>query len=324
MELADGSVVSGRQYVAEGSEARITLAGGAGRRRSGEEVQNGAVRHAATPTVLRSEWSRLTAMKTDADLLIVRSGGGLDYQKGILHDVTGEVVRFDLDGDVLPVKAVEGLTASSIATALPAELPTAICRITDAAGSLWRSDRYRSARVAVDDAGGRERRRVVRKHRTDRLFGGQAALPQRFEARLDRLDAILRRRRAAGRDEAVLRPAVRPRLRLARAAPRTASIIAKGIALHSRTELVYRLPERFSRFLAVAGIADAVRPDGKVRLVVRGDDKVLFEGDVTGSDAPRPIDLDVTGVRRLTILVDFEDGVDRADHLLLCNARVSK
>jgi hypothetical protein len=98
----------------------------------------------------------------------------------------------------------------------------------------------------------------------------------------------------------------------------------KGIALHSRTELVYRLPERFSRFQAVAGIADSVRPGGKVRLVVRGDDKVLFESNFTGSDAPRPIDVAVTGVRRLTILVDFGDGLHKGDHLLLCNARVSK
>ena len=51
----------------------------------------------------------------------------------------------------------------------------------------------------------------------------------------------------------------------------------KGLALHGRTELVYRLPDRFSRFRAVAGIDDAVRPGGKVRLVVRGDDKVLLD-----------------------------------------------
>jgi hypothetical protein len=98
----------------------------------------------------------------------------------------------------------------------------------------------------------------------------------------------------------------------------------KGIALHSRTELVYRLPERFSRLLAIAGIPDAVRPGGKVRLVVRGDDKVLLQSTFAGSDRPRPIDLDVTGVRRLIILVDFDDGLNRGDQLLLCNARVSK
>ena len=70
-------------------------------------------------------------------------------------------------------------------------------------------------------------------------------------------------------------------------------VYGKGLALYCRTELVYRLPGRFSRFQAVAGIDDAVRPNGKVRLVVRGDDKVLLEAVIPGSDAPRPIDLDV-------------------------------
>ena len=60
----------------------------------------------------------------------------------------------------------------------------------------------------------------------------------------------------------------------------------KGLALHGRTELVYRLPERFSRFRAVAGIDDAVRPGGKVRLVVRGDDKVLLEAAICRQRRP--------------------------------------
>ena len=53
----------------------------------------------------------------------------------------------------------------------------------------------------------------------------------------------------------------------------------KGLALHGRTELVYRLPDRFSRFRAVVGIDDAVRPGGKVRLVVRGDGRELLDAD---------------------------------------------
>lgn len=98
----------------------------------------------------------------------------------------------------------------------------------------------------------------------------------------------------------------------------------KGLALHSRTELVYRLPEGFSRLRALAGIDDAVRPNGKVRLVIRGDDKVLIETSIAGNDPPKSIDLDIAGVRRVTILVDFGDSLNVGDHLLLCNARISK
>ena len=46
-------------------------------------------------------WSSL---KADSDLLVVRKDESLDYHKGVLHDVTEDAVRFDLDGEVLPVK----------------------------------------------------------------------------------------------------------------------------------------------------------------------------------------------------------------------------
>ena len=98
----------------------------------------------------------------------------------------------------------------------------------------------------------------------------------------------------------------------------------KGLALHSRTEIVYRLPARFSRFRAVVGIDDAVRRGGKTRLVIRGDGQELLNAAVAGSDAPRPVDLDLTGVRRLTIVVDFGDSLSAGGYLLLCNARLSK
>jgi hypothetical protein len=135
VQLADGSSIHGQRYVADADHARITLAGGEIVETPVAAVQSvlcGALQTAE----LRSDWSRLAAMKTDTDLLIIRSGGGLDYQKGVLHDVTEKVVRFDLDGESLPVKRskVVGLVYHHGAAA---ELPAAICRITDAAGSVW-------------------------------------------------------------------------------------------------------------------------------------------------------------------------------------------
>jgi len=42
---------------------------------------------------------------------------------------------------------------------------------------------------------------------------------------------------------------------------------AKGLAIHSRTKIVYRLPREFRSFSAIAGIDSRVRPAGNVRLV---------------------------------------------------------
>ena len=99
---------------------------------------------------------------------------------------------------------------------------------------------------------------------------------------------------------------------------------SKGLALHSRTEAVYYLPGRFRRFCAVAGIDDDFRPRGNVRMILRGEGKTLWEATLAGAEQPRAIDVDVTGVRRLTILVDFTGDLDAAGHAILGDARVSK
>ncbi len=322
VQLADGSLIEAQQYVADANHARITLAGGETVEAPAAAVQTVLCGPLQTPE-LRSDWERLAAMKTDADLLIVRSGGGLDYQKGVLHDVTEEVVRFDLDGKILPAKRAKvfGFVYHHGTTA---EMPPAICRITDAAGSLWQ---VRS--LALD-----------KKLRWTTPAGANVAQPCENIARIDfsagkllylsdlKPDAIVWTPYfAAAEQPAAIKRFFAPRFDRGfdSAVLRLGQVdYQKGIALRSRTELIYRLPGHFGRFLATAGIADAVRPDGKVRLVIRGDDKVLFEAVLSGSDAPRPIDLDISGVRRLAILVDFADGINRGDHLLLCNARVGK
>ena len=63
---------------------------------------------------------------------------------------------------------------------------------------------------------------------------------------------------------------------------------------------------------------------GDVHVVISGDGKPLFEGDVRGSDEPRILDLDVAGIRDFEILVDFGGDLDIADHLDLADAKVIK
>ena len=99
---------------------------------------------------------------------------------------------------------------------------------------------------------------------------------------------------------------------------------SKGLAVHSRTEAVYYLPGRFHRFRTTAGIDDDFRPRGSVPLILRGEGKTLWEATLSGAEPPRAIDVDVTGVRRLTILADFTGDLDVAGHAILGDARVSK
>ena len=102
---------------------------------------------------------------------------------------------------------------------------------------------------------------------------------------------------------------------------------SRGLAIHSKTTLRYRIAGDYTRFQAVAGIDDSVRRGGKfnVRLIIKGDGQSLFDVEIKTEDAPRPIELDVTGVRDLEISVDFgSDMLDICDHLDLADAKLLK
>lgn len=98
----------------------------------------------------------------------------------------------------------------------------------------------------------------------------------------------------------------------------------RGLCIHSRTLLQYRIGGDYRRLQATMGIDQNVAPLGHVHVKIQGDGRTLLETDVRGEDDPQPLDLDVTGIRDLLILVDFGEGLDIADHLCLAEARVIK
>ncbi len=104
----------------------------------------------------------------------------------------------------------------------------------------------------------------------------------------------------------------------------------KGLALRSDSKMVWTLPGKFSRLEAMAGIDDYVRPLGNVRLQILGDGKTLLDTGFAGNikedpkNDPRPISLDVSGVRRLVLVVESQGNFGTGDHLDLGNLRLIK
>jgi hypothetical protein len=88
--------------------------------------------------------------------------------------------------------------------------------------------------------------------------------------------------------------------------------------------MVYRLPPGFERFVATAGIDPAASGNGKVRLSILGDDRVLLATEIAGDEPPHPIQLDIGGVKRLKFVVDHGQNLDTGDWLNLCDARIVK
>nr|WP_052488508.1 glycoside hydrolase family 97 catalytic domain-containing protein [Streptomyces sp. 150FB] len=97
----------------------------------------------------------------------------------------------------------------------------------------------------------------------------------------------------------------------------------KGLGAHTPSEVTVDLGGTYDRFSADVGI-DEEKPDkGSVVFEVIGDGKVLGTSEVMGpNDAAHAFDIDVTGVRQLTLRVtDGGDGND-SDHADWADARL--
>jgi len=321
VELVDGSTLVAREYTAGDRKARVVLAD--------DEVLEIPTRDIATVRLqppseaLAKEWSRILGMKTDTDLLVVRKGDVLDYHKGVLGDVSDKVVNFTLDGDKIPVKRPKVFGAAYY-HAGGRELPAAVCQLTDNTGSRWsvRTIEMADGLRLSTPAGVAIKRPLERVSYLD-FSGGKIIYLSDLKAESAKYTAYIE---PAPPSQAELWAPRQDRNLEGKPLQVAGKQYSKGLWLHSRTEMVYRLPGRFSRLKAVVGIDDAVRSEriGNVDLVIRGDDKVLLKATITCEDPPKPLDLDLTGVRRLDILVDFGANTDVGDHLDLCDARIVK
>jgi len=320
--LADGSSICARQYSTKEGKARVVLFDGRSVEVALERVRH--VRLQPADPAARQEWQRILEKQFHSDVLVIRKDETVNYFAGVLHEVGADAVRFEFEGETIPVDRgkVFGMVYHH---ASEPSLPEPLGRLADVSGSQWAVSAMSldgqtlqittpagvklqtpfASLVWLDLSAGKIQYlsdlEPVAVEWTP-FFGAAGEIPVLDRFFEPRQDANL-----SGRP-----------LQLAGKQYR------KGLCLHSRTAMVFRLPGEFRWFEAVAGIDDAVRPQGNVRLVIHGDGRVLWEKQLSGRDEPERIRLEIAGVRRLGILVDFGEDLDVADHLDLCEARVIK
>jgi hypothetical protein len=99
---------------------------------------------------------------------------------------------------------------------------------------------------------------------------------------------------------------------------------AMGLGTRSRSVLSYDLGGRFRRFQAVAAIDDSSLGKGSAQFAVELDGRRVYESrPVTGADAPLTVGpLNLSGVRRLVLIVDYGELADVNDAADWCDAIV--
>src|SRR5262245_15394565 len=84
-----------------------------------------------------------------------------------------------------------------------------------------------------------------------------------------------------------------------------------GVGTHARSELVVDLKQAALRFVVMAGVDDEKKGQGSVNFQVWVDGKKRAEsGVLRGGDAPKILSVDLTGARRMILIVeDAGDGI---------------
>ena len=278
-----------------------------------------SLRLAPADSKVESSWTELRGRQPKGDLIVIRKEDVLDHLDGVVESIDDQTVNFLYDGQQFPVKRerVFGIVyGRKPGSAKPQ------CEITLAGGDVlqakslkWDGEQLDAVLVA-----GPEVKLPPERVRTLDFSLGKVRYLSQMEPETatytpffdDGVDDFSYRRDRGIYGEPITLGGKQ---------------YARGLSIHSKMLLRYRLAGEYRRFQAVMGIDEANLPTpqlGHVHVVISGDGKPLFEADVSGSDKPAPLDLDVSGVRFLEILVDYGANLNIADHLDLADARVIK
>jgi hypothetical protein len=341
VELTDGTAMPADQFRVTGSEAVLILPASVP---SDHREQHIPTRHIAAARLQRLEpaaaeqWSEIRAQDFTSDVIVIlkRNGQSLDYVEGVLRGVTEEKVEFELDGEKLRVdrSKVAGLVYFR---ADQKPQPEPACTVHSRTGLRANAVKTRLADgvVSLTTSGGVKLNWPLEDIRFADFSAGkilylsdveQASVVWTPLVGLPDTAQAAAKYGQPRRDQAAYGGPLT--LATHESVPSTGSMqlqsYSKGLAVHSRTEMVFRLPSGYSQFLATAGIEPVTSTTGNVQLTIFGDDKLLFEANIAGSDQPREIELNVEGVKRLKLLVDFGRNLDTGDWLNLCDARLIK
>jgi hypothetical protein len=273
-----------------------------------------SIRLALLDRQLVDAWKDLSARDVTQDMLVIAKANVLDHLDGTVGTIDATNIHFVLDGEERTAKRQK--VFGIVYARRNAEASKPVCELSNTSGDVLKPQTitWNAAQLNVGLIG-----------------GAQLVVPFEQVVSLDFSSGKIRYLSQLEPREVKYTPFFDQVWTFCRDRPRDGGSLrlgnkeySRGLWIHSRTFLKYRLSGDFRRFQAVMGIDQAVAPLGNVHVVISGDGKTLLESDVRGSDPPQNLDLDVAGVRDLDILVDFGGDLDIADHLDLADAKVIK
>ncbi len=313
VQLRDQSRVSASAVSIEKGSARLVSPLLGSISLPSEEVVS--LRFAKLDSAIQKPWAELTQRERTRDSLVVRKSDVLDHLDGVIGDIDEKSVRFLIDSEEIPLQRskVFGLIFArrkSSANESVARVELVNSDVVRFQTLTWSGNEFSGTLVG----GSRVKFSSEVASLVD-FSAGKVAFLSQLEPRevsyTPYFDYTFEYIRDKNRDGGPLRLGKQS--------------FSRGLNIHSRTQLRYRLAKQYRRFQTVVGIDELVAPRGDVHLVIKGDEQTLFDADISGLDEPQRLDLDVSDVLDLEILVDFgRDHLDISDHLNLADAKLIK
>ena len=278
---------------------------------------------------LSDKWQELTSQETRKDRVIVlRKGNVFDYIEGVIGDIDEKSVKFLLNGNEIPIKREK---VFGLIYAHPEAKSVPLCKVTLTGSQVVQADQIKLQQGKVALMLG---------------TGAEIVLPLHQLASLDFSQLKIQYLSELKPDQSVYTPFFsnlvsdqiygKPRINKnfsGKVIKIDGKPYKKGLCIHSKTVMKFRLASEYRRFQATTGIEYEVARQGlgEVYLIIKGDDRVLFEKLIKGGDKPQKLDLDVTNVRFLELRVEYDDPNkpnvvpnDVADQLALGDAKLVK
>ena len=293
----------------------------------------------------RAEWAAFLERDNAKDILVVlkRDGSGLDFLSGVVAAVSAQDVPFLLDGEQIPVPRprVFGVVFSQAVSSAQNAAAVIVLKLAD--GSALHVDGVKAANAAltgvtswgqdvvvplnmvsgIDFSGGRLHYLSDLDPISERCFGldpADKAWGDLFAQDLTTRTGLSSQWRMS-RDR--FPNSGRPHLSL------RSQTYTKGLCIFPKAAVEYALDQKYTRLTAVVGVDDEVafnqqkgRPPTAVELRIEADGQAILTRLVKATDAPFPLDVDLTGVTTLAVIVDFGDGSSTCDYLDLADARL--
>ena len=342
IELVDDSQIIVRQITLASGNVTLTPWSASGNSNTESKVADvitprkgiASVQFGMPSEKMNSQWNEILTSEHQGDTLVIRKGGGaLDYLEGVVLAADDQFVTFQYEGDEIPVKRskLEGILFYQRAAGNDDALAEPALVATLQGGTRLRGQSMNVADdlVTITTVGG-----VTWTESLTALANVDYAIGRTlYLSDVEPAKVIVTPHIASKLDEELTQLLYKPRmnvghnnrtLQLRDPSDTKDESYRKGLCLHSRTEISYRLNNAYRQFHTLAGIDPALGTRGAARLIISADGDTLWEQTIKGGQPAVVIDLDVKDKRRVTIVVDYEDKLDVADRVHLCDLRVTK